>query len=158
MLEVNGIAHIALTVSDVKHSKPFYRKLFAGLGMKIVLDDDNSLYGVGGRTGVVIHQSLMKDAINSFNQQRVGLHHFCFRMRSKEDVDQIYETVSNIGAKIIHEPQEDGFAPGYYSVLFEDPDGIRLEANFIPGKGILAPGLDQIGDKDTLWHTDYQKT
>ena len=27
---------------------------------------------------------------------------------------------------------------GYYSVLFEDPDGIRLEVNHVPGKGLLA--------------------
>ena len=26
----------------------------------------------------------------------------------------------------------------YYSVLFEDPDGIRLEINHVPGKGLLA--------------------
>ena len=24
------------------------------------------------------------------------------------------------------------------AMLFEDPDGIRLEANFVPGKGLLA--------------------
>ncbi len=27
---------------------------------------------------------------------------------------------------------------GYYYVLFEDPDGIRLEVNFVPGAGLLA--------------------
>jgi hypothetical protein len=26
-------------------------------------------------------------------------------------------------------------------VLFEDPDGIRLEANFVPGSGVLQPGV-----------------
>jgi hypothetical protein len=26
-------------------------------------------------------------------------------------------------------------------VLFEDPDGIRLEANFVPGAGLLEPGV-----------------
>ncbi len=26
------------------------------------------------------------------------------------------------------------WAPGYHSVLFEDPDGIRTEANFVPRK------------------------
>jgi hypothetical protein len=26
---------------------------------------------------------------------------------------------------------------GYYSSCFEDPDGIRIEANFVPGKGHL---------------------
>jgi hypothetical protein len=25
-------------------------------------------------------------------------------------------------------------------VLFEDPDGIRLEVNFVPGKGLLEAG------------------
>jgi hypothetical protein len=29
-------------------------------------------------------------------------------------------------------------APGYYSVLFEDPDGIRLEMCFVRGAGVLA--------------------
>ena len=33
-------------------------------------------------------------------------------------------------------------APGYYSVLFEDPDGIRIEGVFIPGSG----NLDRIKD------------
>ena len=48
--------------------------------------------------------------------------------------------------KIVHAPEEGAFAPGYYSVLFEDPDGIRVELNFVPGKGHfggegrLAPG------------------
>ena len=32
---------------------------------------------------------------------------------------------------------EGDFAPGYYFFVFEDPDGIRLEVNFIPGKGLL---------------------
>ena len=35
-------------------------------------------------------------------------------------------------------PREDRWAPGYYSLLFEDPDGIRLELNHVPGKGLLA--------------------
>jgi len=41
----------------------------------------------------------------------------------------------------VHKPEEAQFAPCYYSVLFEDPDGIRLEANFVPGRGLLEPGV-----------------
>jgi hypothetical protein len=33
--------------------------------------------------------------------------------------------------------------PGYYSVLFEDPDGIRLEVNHVPGKGVFDPGVER---------------
>ena len=35
-------------------------------------------------------------------------------------------------------PEEGQWAPGYYSVLFEDPCGTRIEVNYIPGKGLLA--------------------
>jgi hypothetical protein len=37
----------------------------------------------------------------------------------------------------VHPPEDGPWAPGYYSVLFEDPDGIRLEMNHVPGKGLL---------------------
>jgi catechol 2,3-dioxygenase-like lactoylglutathione lyase family enzyme len=75
---------------------------------------------------------------NRFNQSTSGLHHLCFRLRQREDVDELHSFLRKIGATIVHAPQEDGWAPGYYSVLFEDPDGIRLEANFVPGKGLLS--------------------
>ena len=74
---------------------------------------------------------------DSFDQGRCGLHHLCFRMRTREDVDELHRFLQGIDAHIVHGPQEDGWAPGYYSILFEDPDGIRLEANFVPGKGLL---------------------
>jgi hypothetical protein len=38
---------------------------------------------------------------------------------------------------IIRAPREDQWAPGYYSTLFEDPDGIRLELDHVPGWGLL---------------------
>ena len=62
-----------------------------------------------------------------FDQWTAGLHHFCIRARSREDVDAIADHAVSIGANIIHSPEDgDEFAPGYYSVLFEDPDGIRI--------------------------------
>ena len=50
--------------------------------------------------------------------------------------------LSEIGATFVHGPQEDPWAPGYYSILFEDPDGIRLEINHVPGRGLF-----DVGDK-----------
>jgi len=46
--------------------------------------------------------------------------------------------LTGLGTTIIRAPREDSWAPGYYSMLFEDPDGIRLEINHVPGKGLLA--------------------
>ena len=42
-----------------------------------------------------------------------------------------------IGAKIVRDPEVRECAPRYYYVLFEDPDGIRLEVNFVPDTGLL---------------------
>jgi catechol 2,3-dioxygenase-like lactoylglutathione lyase family enzyme len=137
-MEINGIAHIFLTVSNFEACLPFYESLLAYLGLKPVIKTDGLLYCVGGRTAVGITQSEEKHAGERFVQFRVGLHHLCFRARERADVDMVYEFLQGIGAKIIHPPEDGPWAPGYYSVLFEDPDGIRLEVNHVPGRGLLA--------------------
>jgi catechol 2,3-dioxygenase-like lactoylglutathione lyase family enzyme len=106
--------------------------------MKPVMDNDGFYYCVGGRTAVGISAPASEFAGARFEQQRVGLHHLCFRARERSDVDELYRFVCTLDAKIIRAPREDEWAPGYYSLLFEDPDGIRLELNHVPGKGLLA--------------------
>jgi hypothetical protein len=55
------------------------------------------------------------------------------------DVASVARFAEEIGAKIVHRAEEGSqFAPGYYSVLFEDPEGIRIEVNYAPGKGTAA--------------------
>jgi glyoxalase/bleomycin resistance protein/dioxygenase superfamily protein len=62
------------------------------------------------------------------------------RARSREDVDRCASVLRAMNATIIRGPEEGSWAPGYYSVLFEDPDGIRLELCFVPGAGLLEAG------------------
>jgi predicted lactoylglutathione lyase len=66
--------------------------------------------------------------------------HLCFRARSREDVDALYSFLCEIGADIVRAPEEGPWAPGYYSLSFRDPEGIRLEVNHVPGIGLLAEG------------------
>lgn len=136
-MDINGMAHVMLTAGDFDRSRVFYGKLLPYLGLKAVIDSTDYYYCVGGRTAVGIRRAAPEHAGARFAQERVGLHHFCFRARERASVDELHAFLTEIGAKIVHGPQEDGFAPGYYSVLFEDPDGIRLEMNFVPGKGLL---------------------
>jgi catechol 2,3-dioxygenase-like lactoylglutathione lyase family enzyme len=143
MISPNGIAHIQLTVRDVAASKPFYMKLLhETFGMLVQYDAPDVFYCIGGRTGVLIRGAAPEHRDAPFDQWRIGLHHFCFRLRSREDVDALHAAMSAFGAKIIRAPEEGAWAPGYYSTLFEDPDGIRIEALFIPGSG----NLDRIKD------------
>ena len=136
-VEVNGIAHIAMTVNNIDESLPFWESFCHFLEMDTLIKNDTTLYCIGSRTGILIREAPEDKKQASFDQDTVGLHHLCFRARSNEDVEQIYEFVkSQANIKIVHGP-EDGsrFAPGYYSILFEDPDGIRIEVNYVPGKG-----------------------
>jgi catechol 2,3-dioxygenase-like lactoylglutathione lyase family enzyme len=136
-MEINGIAHVMLTVGDYDACLPFYEKLLGFLGLRPVFQMDGYYYCVGGRTAVGIVRADELHRAERFVQTRVGLHHVCFRARERADVDALHEFLVGIGATIVHPPEEGAWAPGYYSVLFEDPDGIRLEMNHVPGKGLL---------------------
>jgi catechol 2,3-dioxygenase-like lactoylglutathione lyase family enzyme len=144
MISPNGIAHIQLTVRDVAASRPFYyRLLHETFGMSIQYDVPGQVfYCIGARTGVLIRPAAPEHRDTAFDQWRVGLHHFCFRMRSREDVEALHASMRDFGAKIIRAPEVGSWAPDYYSTLFEDPDGIRIEGVFIPGSG----NLDRIKD------------
>ena len=136
-MEVNGIAHVFLTASNFERSRAFYRQLLPFLGLKPVMDTETTYYCVGGRTAVGIHAPSSEHEGAAFEQDRVGLHHLCFRARERADVDELHGFLATLdGANIIRAPREDQWAPGYYSLLFEDPDGIRLELNPVPGKGL----------------------
>jgi len=136
-MEINGVAHVMLTVSDFDACLPFYERVLTFLGMIPVINVDGMLYCVGGRTAVGIMRAEERSRRERFVQLRVGLHHLCFRARERSDVDALHALLVEIGATIVHPPEEGPWAPGYYSVLFEDPDGIRLEVNHVPGKGLL---------------------
>ncbi len=140
MIEINGMAHVVLTVSRFEAARDFYRRLLPRLGMTPVFDGPQFFYCVGGRTAIGIEPCDPAHAGERFVQQRVGLHHLCLRARSREDVDRCAAKLRQMNAVIIRAPEEGSWAPGYYSVLFEDPDGIRVEICHVPGAGILAPG------------------
>ncbi len=135
------MAHVILTVGDFAAARAFYGELLPFLGLKCVIDSPEYYYCVGGRTALGIRPALGEHLGGRFEQARSGLHHLCFRARSREDVDALHGFLIERNTKIVHPPQEEPWAPGYYSVLFEDPDGIRLEANFVPGRGLLEPGV-----------------
>jgi len=136
-MEINGIAHIMITVSNFAASKAFYSELLSFLGLTPVIEADGILYYVGGRTAVGVVQAEERYRGEGFEQLRVGLHHVCFRARTREDVDACHAFLREHGVTIVHSPEEGPWAPGYYSLLFEDPDGVRLEVNHVPGKGLL---------------------
>ncbi len=151
MIEINGNAHVILTVSRFEAARAFYCELLPFLGMKKVYDGNNFVYHVGGRTALGIQRCAEEYAGERFVQNRIGLHHLCLRARSREDVDQVAGKLRAMGAFIDRGPIERDWAPGYYFVVFEDPDGIRLEINHVPGKGLLASEEPLVPSLDPDW-------
>ena len=132
MMELKGIAHLNLTVSDFERSFPFYEKLFALVGLRPMISTDAYYYCVGKRIAIGIQSASAQNASEPFDQGRAGLHHFCLSMQSREDVDALAAFVADEGMTVVREPaSQDHWFPGMYSFLFEDSDGIRIEANHI---------------------------
>jgi catechol 2,3-dioxygenase-like lactoylglutathione lyase family enzyme len=148
MIQVNGMAHVMLTVSDFERALRFYDRLLPFLGLQNVFRGGDFSYWVGGRTALGIQRCAEAYRGQAFVQARVGLHHLCFRARARDDIDRTAGFLREMGARIVRGPLGGGWAPGYYYVLFEDPDGIRLELCHVPGEGVLAentafnPGTD----------------
>lgn len=136
-MEINGIAHVMLVAGDFERSRAFYRRLLPFLGLHPLIDTDDRYYAIGGRTAFGVQRGPGDGSGQRFEQDRAGLHHVCFRARSREDVDAVHGLLRELEAPIVHPPEEGPWAPGYYSVLFEDPDGARLEVNHVPGRGHL---------------------
>ncbi|MDD9992689.1 MAG: VOC family protein [Rhodospirillales bacterium] len=151
MIEINGMAHVVLTVSRFDEARAFYCELLPFLGMQKVFDGNHFVYHVGGRTALGIQRAAPEHEGEPFVQNRVGLHHLCLRARSREDVDKAAAKLRAMGAAIDRGPMEREWAPGYYFVVFEDPDGIRLEINHIPGKGLLAGEIPAAPSDDPDW-------
>jgi hypothetical protein len=75
-IEINGMAHVILTVSRFEVAREFYRKLLPEFGMKPVFDGDKLFYCVGARTPIGIEPCDPALTGERFVQQRVGLHPF----------------------------------------------------------------------------------
>ena len=138
-IEINGVAHIQLSVNAFQECVSFYDQLMPYLGLRVVHRSEELVYYVGGRTGFAVSAAEAKYEEDPHVATRSGLHHLCFRARSREDVDSLYAFLQGIDARMVRAPEEGPWAPGYYSLSFLDPDGIRLEVNHVPGQGVFDP-------------------
>jgi catechol 2,3-dioxygenase-like lactoylglutathione lyase family enzyme len=135
------VAHVILRAKRIKECIAFYDQVMPFMGLDPVEPrSDEFVYYVGGRTALAIRAADPEHADVAHVETGPGIDHLCFRARSREDVDAMYEFLLGIDADVVRAPEEGPWAPGYYSLSFRDPEGIRLELNHVPGKGLLADG------------------
>jgi glyoxylase I family protein len=129
------IDHILINCIDRERALPFYSWLLPKLGFKVQvpLPDNPSVVGwIGRSTNLWLNVADESLREQSFDRRRVGLRELAFAADSREEVDEIARELESHGGKITDPPREYPYWPGYYSVFFTDPDGIKLEVVMNP--------------------------
>jgi glyoxylase I family protein len=130
-ITTTSIAHIRLTVTDIKRSRQFYDSVF---GWPVLLEvpddaDDATREQLAFLFGGVVYNlgdvlvGLRPVASDRFDENRAGLDHLAFRVANKDELDSAAAYLDEL--YIGHEPIKD-IGPGYI-LEFRDPDNIALE-------------------------------
>jgi glyoxylase I family protein len=128
-----GLAHAAVTVTDLERSTAWYTAL---LGAEPVLDEDETAGGFhhtvfaleGGQLfGLHTHSA---GATGRFDEHSVGLDHIAFACADRSELESWCTRLDELG--IVH----GGIKDAHYGsgVSFRDPDNIALEL-FAPPSG-----------------------
>ena len=131
MPEFPGVTHVALTVSDLERSRPWYRDL---IGSPPVIDEDTGpfhhvVWVLGSQTLVGIHQFHDAHGSDPFDERRPGLDHVAFACSSRAELEQWESKLGELGIQnggIVDAPYGSGLS-------FRDPDNIALEFFAPPG-------------------------
>jgi len=130
MAEFPAIGHVALTVSDLGTSVPWYRRL---IGTDPVLDEDtgafhHTVFLIGG-TLLGLHEFGDRPVDAAFSEFHAGLDHLAFGCATRGELDEWARRLDELG--IAHGGVLD--APYGSGLSFRDPDNIALEFFAPPG-------------------------
>ncbi len=125
-----AVGHVAVTVSDLSVSVPWYTRL---IGADPVLDEDTGpfrhvVWAIGG-TLLGLHEFPDGDNSLPFDERRLGLDHVSFGCADRGELEAWAARLDELG--LAHGGVIDA---GYGSGLsFRDPDNIPLEFFAPPG-------------------------
>jgi glyoxylase I family protein len=126
-VEVLGIDHIYVTVSDLALGEAFFDPIMEFLAFK------KRNRPIGGDPHAHYFNRVMQLSLRpareagSASAYRAGaLHHLCFRVASRSDVDRAFRRLSDLGVEPTP-PRLYEYRPDYYATFFSDPDGTRFE-------------------------------
>ena len=127
MIEVMGIDHIYITVSDMARSQAFYDTVMAVLGFRsnrFEINGDPHVQYYNRHFGYVLRPA---HALRAHDPYSPGLHHLCLRVDSVDDVMAVAQALRAAGVDASEAHLYPGYAPDYWATFFTDPDGVRLE-------------------------------
>lgn len=128
-VDVQGIDHLYVSVSDLERAERFYDPVMQMLGFR------KGTAKVAGEPHLhyfnrVLQYTLRpaRGAEATADPYRTGaLHHLCFRVRDAAAVDEARQKLVDLGIEASEPRSYPEYRPDYYATFFNDPDGIRLE-------------------------------
>jgi glyoxylase I family protein len=127
VLEVIGIDHIYIAVSDLTRAEAFYDRVFLNLGFRknrFPINDDPHVQYFNRHFGYVLRPAKTNRLYDSYAP---GLHHFCLRVESVEDVYAAAQALRAAEITVSDPKLYPQYAPDYVAIFLTDPDGLRLE-------------------------------
>ena len=126
-MEVLGLDHLYLAVSDLARSEAFYDPVLQALGFrkgdKAIAGERHAHYF--NRTLQISLRAARSDAPH--DPYAPGLHHLCLQLPSRAHVDEAAVALRALGVEATEPRRYPEYNPDYYATFFSDPDGIRLE-------------------------------
>lgn len=120
-----SITHVAVTVTDLETSVPWYTRLF---DTEPVLDEDTGpfrhvVYAIGGGMLFGLHLFPGTSPAGGFDARRPGLDHVAFTCADQSELELWRKRLDDLGIR------HGGIVQAHYGsgLSFKDPDGIALE-------------------------------
>lgn len=126
-IEVDGLDHLYVTVSDLAVSERFYDGVMRLLGFR------KGTLPIGGEPHRHYFNRVLQYTIRpargagSHDPYGPGLHHVCLRVPDRAAVDEAYAGLRGLGIDASAPKLYPQYAEDYYATFFSDPDAIRLE-------------------------------
>ena len=127
-VEVIGLDHVFVAVRDLRRSEEFYDRVMPVLGFRkgeaSIGDAPHAIY-YNRRFAYALRPA--KEGTPDHNPYAPGLHHLCFRVVDEAAVDRAGDELRGAGVEVTEPRYYPEYAPDYYAIFFQDPDGLRLE-------------------------------
>src|SRR5437899_2328734 len=129
-IEVIGIDHIYVSVTDLERSESFYDRIMPVLGFlknTFPNEGDRHVQYYNRHFGFVLRPARRK---TSHDPLSPGLHHFCFRVEDPGTVHAIAQRFKELGVECSLPQLYPEYTPDYCAYFFSDHDGHRLDVSY----------------------------
>jgi catechol 2,3-dioxygenase-like lactoylglutathione lyase family enzyme len=132
-VQIRGVDHLYLTVSEPERSLAFYDRLMGYLGLeKLERPMKVAIAAYESRAArFTLYLTPARRGRGPVDRYAPGLHHLSFEVGSRQEVDLVFRELLAMGAEILDAPADyPHYREQFYAVYFADPDGIKLEVAY----------------------------